>query len=132
MTPVIRFRIDFTDSVNLGPGKIALLEAIIAKGSISDAARSLGMSYRRAWMLINSLKQGFSEPITVSATGGKGGGGAQVTPFGVKLIHRYRTLEQDIAQRGIQTLAEIIPAVIVRQSSSGKSGKKRLAKILQP
>jgi molybdate transport system regulatory protein len=132
MTPVIRFRIDFTDSVNLGPGKIALLEAIIAKGSISDAARSLGMSYRRAWMLINSLKQGFSEPITVSATGGKGGGGAQVTPSGVKLIHRYRTLEQDIAQRGIQTLAEIIPAVIVGQSSSGKSGKKRLAKILQP
>jgi len=74
MTPVIRIRIDFAENVHVGPGKIALLEAIKSTGSISDAARSLGMSYRRAWMLINSLKQGFSEAVTISATGGAGGG----------------------------------------------------------
>src|SRR6202453_5102060 len=132
MTPVIRIRIDFAENVHVGPRKIALLEAIKSTGSICDAARSLRTSYRRAWMLINSLKQGFSEAVTVSATGGAGGGGARVTSFRAGVIKHKRKLEQDIAQRGIQTLAEIIPAVIVGQSSSGKSGKKRLAKILQP
>ena len=72
MIPAIRIRIDFSDNVNLGPGKIALLEAIRSTGSISDAARSLGMSYRRAWLLVNSLKEGFSEAVTVSAAAGTG------------------------------------------------------------
>jgi len=127
MTPLIRFRIDFTDNVNLGPGKIALLEAIKSTGSISDAARALGMSYRRAWILANSLKQGFTEAVIVSATGGKGGGGARVTAFGEMLIDQYRMLEREITLLGARALSEIVPRIIER-SSVGKPAKKRLAK----
>ena len=132
MTPTIRIRIDFSDTVNLGPGKIALLEAIKSSGSISDAARSLGMSYRRAWMLINSLKQGFSEAVTVSSTGGKGGGGARVTPFGMSLIKQFRLLEREIAKLGAQRMAEIAPHVISKAGRPDGVGKRPLArKILQ-
>ena len=132
MTPAIRIRIDFSDNVNLGPGKIALLEAIKATGSISDAARSLSMSYRRAWMLINSLKQGFSEAVTVSSTGGRGGGGARVTAFGLNLIKQFRLLEREIAKLGIQRMAEITPHVISKPGRPEGAGKRQLArKLLQ-
>ena len=132
MTPAIRIRIDFSDNVNLGPGKIALLEAIKATGSISDAARSLGMSYRRAWMLIDSMKQGFSEAVTVSSTGGKGGGGARVTPFGVSMIKQFRLLEREIAKLGVQRMAEITPHVISKPGRPDGIGKRQLArKLLQ-
>ncbi len=132
MTPAIRIRIDFSDNVNLGPGKIALLEAIKSTGSISDAARSLGMSYRRAWMLINSLKQGFSETVTVSSTGGKGGGGARVTPFGMNLIKQFRLLEREIARLGVQRMADITPHVILKPGRPDGGGKRQLArKLLQ-
>lgn len=132
MTPVIRIRIDFSDNVNLGPGKIALLEAIKSSGSISDAARSLGMSYRRAWMLINSLKQGFSEAVTVSSTGGKGGGGARVTAFGMTLIKQFRLLEREIGKLGLQRMADVTPHVIAKAARPDSAGKKQLArKLLQ-
>jgi molybdate transport system regulatory protein len=132
MTPVIRIRIDFSDNVNIGPGKIALLEAIKSTGSISDAARSLGMSYRRAWMLINSLKQGFSEAVTLSSTGGKGGGGARVTPFGMSLIKQFRQLEREIARLAVQRMAEISPHVVAKPIRPDGAGKKQLArKLLQ-
>ena len=130
MTPAIRIRIDFSDNVNLGPGKIALLEAIKATGSISDAARSLSMSYRRAWMLINSLKQGFSEAVTISSTGGKGGGGARVTPFGASLIKQFRLLEREIARLGVQRMAEITPHVILKPGRPDSVGKRQLARRL--
>lgn len=132
MTPVVRIRIDFSDNVNIGPGKIALLEAIRSTGSISDAARSLGMSYRRAWMLINSLKQGFSEAVTVSSTGGKGGGGVRVTPFGMSLLKQFRQLEREIARLGVQRMAEIVPYVVAKPIRPEGAGKKQLArKLLQ-
>jgi len=128
MATVIRIRIDFAESVHVGPGKIALLEAIKSTGSISDAARSLGMSYRRAWMLIDSLKQGFSDAVTVSATGGAGGGGARVTAFGASLIKQYRLLEREVARLGAQRLADIVPHVIAKASPPKNAGKKQLAK----
>jgi molybdate transport system regulatory protein len=128
MTPVIRIRIDFAENVHVGPGKIALLEAIRSTGSISDAARSLGMSYRRAWMLINSLKQGFSEAVTISATGGAGGGGARVTSFGASLVRQYRTLEREVGRVGAQRLTDIVPYVVAKASRPAHAGKKQLAK----
>jgi molybdate transport system regulatory protein len=130
MTPIIRIRIDFAENVHVGPGKIALLEAIKSTGSISDAARSLSMSYRRAWMLINSLKQGFSEAVTVSATGGAGGGGARVTSFGASLIRQYRTLEREVGRLGAQRLTDIVPHVVAKASRSQQAGRKQLAKKL--
>jgi molybdate transport system regulatory protein len=132
MIPAIRIRIDFTEHVNLGPGKIALLEAIKSTGSISDAARALGMSYRRAWLLVNSLKQGFSEPVTLSATGGKGGGGARVTPFGLSLIKQFRLLEREIARLGAQRLTMFVPLVNARPSRPDSVGRKQLAKRISP
>ncbi|HEX3913277.1 MAG TPA: LysR family transcriptional regulator [Steroidobacteraceae bacterium] len=128
MTPAIRIRIDFTDEVNLGPGKIALLEAIKTTGSISDAARALGMSYRRAWMLINSLKQGFSETITVASTGGKGGGGVRITAFGSSLIKQFRLLEREIGKLGAQRLAEFVPFVTAKQNRAEGTPRKQLAR----
>jgi molybdate transport system regulatory protein len=107
--PAIRFRIDFAEHNNLGPGKIALLEAVQATGSISDAARAMKMSYRRAWLLVSSVNAAFDEPATVAVTGGKGGGGARVTAFGCRLIAVYRALETEIAQLAARRLAEILP-----------------------
>jgi molybdate transport system regulatory protein len=132
MIPAIRIRIDFTDNVNLGPGKIALLEAIKSTGSISDAARSLGMSYRRAWLLVNSLKEGFSEAVTVSATGGKGGGGAHVTPFGMTLIKQFRLLEREIARLAAQRLTMFVPLVNAKAQRPDSVGRKQLAKRISP
>jgi molybdate transport system regulatory protein len=128
MTPIIRIRIDFAENVHVGPGKIALLEAIKSTGSISDAARSLGMSYRRAWMLINSLKQGFSEAVTVSTTGGAGGGGARLTSFGTSLVKQYRVLEREISRLGAQRLTDFVPHVIAKVSRPEHAGRKPLAK----
>jgi molybdate transport system regulatory protein len=77
----------------MGPGKARLVAAIDATGSISGAARAMGMSYRRAWQLVDALNESFSQPVVLTATGGKRGGGASVTPFGRQLIRRYREME---------------------------------------
>jgi molybdate transport system regulatory protein len=111
-TPNIRFRIDFAEDANLGPGKIALLEGIKVRGSLSDAARALGLSYRRAWLLLDSLNKSFDTPATLSAVGGTGGGGATVTPFGLLLIERYRALESQIRDISDVYLKDIEQRVI--------------------
>jgi molybdate transport system regulatory protein len=130
--PVVRFRIDFSDNNHLGPGKIALLEAVQTAGSISDAARMLKMSYRRAWLLVSSLNSAFSEPVVISATGGKGGGGAHVTAFGSGLIAHYRALESDIAQLAKQRLAEILPRIADGFISQVRPARRALAKKVSP
>jgi molybdate transport system regulatory protein len=110
--PVVRFRIDFAEHSSIGPGKISLLEAIRDTGSLSQAARTIGMSYRRAWLLIESLRQSFREPVTVASTGGKDGGGMLVTEFGDALIQNYRELERDFAMLAERRLHPLIPTVI--------------------
>ena len=89
----VHMRIDFAGGASVGPGKIALLERIVVAGSLSQAARDLGLSYRRGWLLLNDLNQSFGEPVVVTATGGAHGGGAQLTPLGHQLIERYRKAE---------------------------------------
>jgi molybdate transport system regulatory protein len=116
--PVVRFRIDFAEHSSIGPGKIRLLEAIRDSGSLSQGARDLGMSYRRAWLLVESLRQSFREPVTVANTGGKDGGGMLVTEFGDALIKSYRQLEQDLAALAARNFYAIIPTVI-RNSKAG-------------
>lgn len=77
----------------IGPGKIALLEAVREHRSISAAARELDMSYRRAWMLLDALNKSFKTPVVSTATGGKHGGGATLTATGEQIVELYRDLE---------------------------------------
>ena len=88
-----RFRIMTGDLIALGPGKVDLLESIGREGSISQAARERHLSYRRAWNMVDTMNQCFKEPLVVSITGGKGGGGAQLTAAGEKVIQLYRKME---------------------------------------
>src|SRR3954471_10562070 len=78
----------------MGPGKAELVERIGATGSISAAARAMGMSYRRAWQLVDALNRAYREPVIETATGGRRGGGARVTPFGERLVGRFRAMEE--------------------------------------
>lgn len=93
----LSIRIDLAGG-RLGPGKIALLEAIAREGSISAAARSLGMSYRRAWALVEEVNGIFVRPAVVASTGGRNGGGASLTPFGEELAAAYRAIEKAAAK----------------------------------
>jgi len=78
----------------VGPGKIALLDHIRREGSISAAARGMGMSFRRAWHLIDTLNQAVGRPVVETSVGGSRGGGARLTDFGDELVERYqRTLQ---------------------------------------
>lgn len=100
-------RILFGASTSLGPGKIALLEAIAHCGSISAAAREMGMSYRRAWLLVEAMNQAFQEPMVQAAVGGRRGGGAVITPFGQDLLARYRQIEAKAAKAVNNDLAAL-------------------------
>lgn len=88
-------RLDFGPGAGLGPGKIDLLGRVDEHGSISAAGRSLGMSYRRAWVLIDQLNSTFDQPVIETRPGGRGGGGARVTDFGHELIAQYRLIERE-------------------------------------
>ena len=97
----------FGTEIAIGPGKADLLEAIAASGSISESARRLGMSYRRAWLLVDTMNRCFREPVVASAAGGSGGGGAQVTVFGRKVLATYRKLETTVERALDRPLAEL-------------------------
>ncbi len=105
-----RFRITKGNDIALGPGKIDLLEAIEKKGSISGAARDLGLSYRRAWQMVSAMNTCFQDLLVESAKGGKGGGGARVTPLGQRVAGLYRSMERKAKEstqaewRGIRKL----------------------------
>jgi molybdate transport system regulatory protein len=77
----------------MGPGKARLVGLIAETGSISAAAKRMGMSYRRAWQLVEALNKSFNEPVVVTAVGGKRGGGAVVTQFGKRLVEAYHGME---------------------------------------
>ena len=93
----LRLRVDFGAFGAIGPGKIRLLELIGEHGSISTAGRAMKMSYRRAWLLVESLNLAFREPVVSTQRGGSDGGGAALTPFGRDLIARYRAIETEAA-----------------------------------
>ena len=91
-----KLRVMYGAEIAIGPGKAELLAAIAATGSISASAKQLGMSYRRAWLLVDTMNRCFREPLVASATGGSGGGGAEVTAFGREVLSRYGALQDSI------------------------------------
>lgn len=100
-------RVTAGDVVAIGPGKVELLEAIERTGSITAAAKSLGMSYRRAWMLLDTLNRSLREPAVESARGGGRGGGSALTDTGRRLVDLYRRIEAtsaSAARRDIERL----------------------------
>ena len=123
--PAVRFRVDLGREEAIGPGKIALLEQIERSGSLSQAARELGMSYRRAWQLLDSLNHCFRERVAVTAKGGRRGGGATLTAFGRELIRTYRDFDAEVQARAARHFRPI-----VRQARS-RSTTRKLAPIVR-
>lgn len=91
-----KLRVMFGEEIAMGPGKADLLAAIAETGSISASAKRLGMSYRRAWLLVDTMNRCFREPLVASAAGGPGGGGARVTAFGRRVLARFRAMERGV------------------------------------
>jgi molybdate transport system regulatory protein len=113
-------RIEFDDVHAVGPGKIRLLEAIRDAGSIREAGRSLGMSYRRAWLLVADMNACFEEPVVSTQLGGVHGGGAAVTRFGAQLIESYREIERKAHGASSRRLAKLDAARAKSPSASRK------------
>jgi molybdate transport system regulatory protein len=96
--PSLFIRVKFGDLGFIGPGKAQLLELIERHGSISAAGRAMGMSYRRAWMIIDELNTVFIAPLVAKQTGGSGGGGAVLTELGREVVESYRRIEGEAAR----------------------------------
>ena len=92
--PGLTLRVLGRRAAAIGPGTAELIERIDATGSISAAARAMGMSYRRAWQLVEALNAQFREPVVATAVGGRRGGGARVTAFGRDIAELYRQMEE--------------------------------------
>ena len=116
-------RIDFGADRALGPGKIRLLEAIGNTGSISRAGRALGMSYRRAWLLVDDMNRCFRAPVVATQPGGARGGGAELTEFGLQLIENYRAIETQAAAAAMPRLRALENSLRRRRARSQKSLK---------
>lgn len=99
-----RLRVVIEPDVAIGPGKADLLEAIRDTGSISAAARAMDMSYRRAWLLVDDLRAVFGEPLVETAAGGAKGGGASLTPRGLRVLTAFRTMERAAAKAATRAI----------------------------
>jgi len=111
MTTRATLRLDFDQTRRLGPGKIALLEAIGRTGSISAAGRELGMAYRRAWLLTDDVNRMFATPLVTARGGGRNGGGAALTELGEKVVRLYRNAEAKVrvsASREIRAIGKAL------------------------
>ena len=105
--PSLSLRIDLDTEGRIGPGKIQLLENIRECGSISAAGRAMNMSYKRAWDLVDDINRICRQAAVERQTGGKNGGGAVLTPFGLSLVARYRKIERDAASAVRKELAAL-------------------------
>lgn len=112
--PVARFRLRITagDVIALGPGKITLLEAIAATGSLTAAAKQIDMSYRRAWLLLHELNDALKTPAVDSAKGGQHGGGSALTEVGQRVIDLYRRIEATAAEACADDIAQLLGLMV--------------------
>jgi len=125
----MRLHIHVDPGHSLGPGKIGLLEAIDAEGSISAAARAMDMAYRHAWDLVDDLNRCFRGGVVITGTGGPAGGGARLTPIGRELVARFRTMERaanDAISSDLAALAgALASAAPRRERASAKKGRAK-------
>lgn len=112
----LTLRLDVGGRATLGPGKARLLELIGETGSISAAGRAMGMSYRRAWTLVENLNASFAVPLVAARPGGAGGGGAVLLPLGAEVVRLYRALEQGAARAGAAELDRLQAVLAAPQS----------------
>ncbi len=119
--PHAHIRLDFSGTCSIGPGKIGLLEGIERTGSLSAAARSLGMSYRRAWLLLHATNKGFQDPVVELSVGGKDGGGTRLTEFGRQLIADYRGFEAAVDVLAVKAFT----AVRTSEHAADEGGRTR-------
>lgn len=106
----------------MGPGKAALIKRIDETGSISAAARAMGMSYRRAWQLVEAMNESFTQPLVLTAIGGRRGGGAQVTAFGRKVVREYHRMEDKASGAIVRDLRQFLRNL--RQTSKVRSSRR--------
>ncbi|HEV2100047.1 MAG TPA: winged helix-turn-helix domain-containing protein [Stellaceae bacterium] len=113
--PRLTLRIDFDQDRAIGPGKVKLLELIDDLGSIAAAGRRMGMSYRRAWLLIDNLNRCFRDPLVASQIGGPHGGGASLTELGHAVVRHYRAVESAARAAGAADIEALSAAVAERE-----------------
>jgi molybdate transport system regulatory protein len=132
----VRFRVDFGSQCSIGVGKIELLEGIARTGSLSQAAREMRMSYRRAWLLLQDMNNSFDPPVAQASVGGRGGGGVVLTSLGTRLVAGYRQLEtslQPLADSHLEGFGRHIkPAAIKRTIRSASIKRKSAARARKP
>jgi molybdate transport system regulatory protein len=126
--PTLTLRIDLGRGRAIGPGKIRLLEQIHRSGSINRAGRDLGISYRRAWLLINDLNNCFREPVIEAEIGGIAGGGTTLTPFGRQLVERYHAIEADALAATQKHLRDLEGALTSTKKAGLRNSIKRSIK----
>lgn len=110
---LLRPQVSIGKEITFGPGKIELLRKLGEGHSISSAARALGMTYKRAWALVDTLNRGFGRPVVETSSGGRGGGGARLTALGEELVARYLALEAKVnatSQPELAALADLADA----------------------
>ena len=124
--PRLTLRIDFDGGRAIGPGKIKLMELIDKHGSIAEAGRQMGMSYRRAWLLVDSLNRCFRTPVVASQQGGQHGGGASLTEFGHAVVHHYHAVESAAVKAGATHMRALSAAVAEQTTGAGVIKPRRL------
>jgi molybdate transport system regulatory protein len=105
--PSLTLRIDLVPAGRIGPGKVELLEHIAAFGSIAEAARRMGMSYKQAWLLVEDMNRLFGKPVVAASKGGRRGGGTQLTAVGLALVGRFRAIERAAADAASEHIAAL-------------------------
>ncbi|OKH88157.1 winged helix-turn-helix domain-containing protein [Thalassospira sp. TSL5-1] len=113
----IRLKIDLPGGVRLGYGKVDLLRAVAREASISAAARTMGMSYRRAWLLIDELNKSFASPVIETRIGGKAHGGATLTDMGERIIALYLAAEEQARVAMAQNLDDLARCLVPASAS---------------
>lgn len=103
----MRVRMLSGDEIAMGPGKATLLESIAEKGSISAAAKHMNMSYRRAWLLVDTMNRCFASPLVISTAGGKQGGGAHLSALGIEVLKDYRAMEAEMMEVSAEHLNKL-------------------------